>query len=439
MTPAARIEAAIYLLGKIETERRPADDIVRGWIKARRFVGGSDRRALRERVYGILRRRTRLGWHLDNENFKLSVRGLVIADVVLSDRADPSQLFDSSTHAPKTMNNAEQKLALALVGKHLEDPAMPGHVLVEIPDWLATSLKKFLGERFMAEMAALNQPAPMDLRVNLARVTREQAQKSLAKDKVKTTTTPLSPLGLRLDAHSDIARTKAFRTGLIEVQDEGSQLLSLMVGAKPGMAMLDYCAGAGGKTLALADRMGLMGGESRGRLVATDVEESRLKRMDRRLERAKLGGLIEHHVLVDGDDWHANNESAFDRVLVDAPCTGTGTWRRHPEQKKKLTQEKLAELCQTQKEILKKTAPLVKPGGRLIYATCSLLHEENEAQMVSFLKTHTDFEVINWHIVWEETIPKTPTPEAQSGHYLRLTPARHGTDGFFIAVLVRKS
>lgn len=439
MTPAARIEAAIYLLEKIDTERRPADDIVRGWIKARRFVGAKDRRALRERVYGILRRRSRLGWHLENENFKASVRGLVIADVILSDRDDPSEIFDGSTHAPKTMNNEEERLALALVGKHLEDPAMPGHVLVEISDWLANSLKKFLGERFMGEMSALNQPAPMDLRVNLARVTREQAQQSLNKDKVATSNTPLSPMGLRLAAHSDIARTKAFRTGLIEVQDEGSQLLALMTGAKSGMSVLDYCAGAGGKTLALADRMGLMGGESKGRLVASDTEESRLKRMDRRLERAKLTELIEHHVLSDGDDWHKTNEARFDRVLVDAPCTGTGTWRRHPELKKRLSEERLKELCATQADILNKTAPLVKPGGRLIYATCSLLPEENEAQMVAFLKAHTEFEVINWHIVWEEAMPKIPTPEAQRGHYLRLTPARHGTDGFFIAVLARKS
>ncbi|MCK5444366.1 MAG: RsmB/NOP family class I SAM-dependent RNA methyltransferase, partial [Rhodospirillaceae bacterium] len=285
----------------------------------------------------------------------------------------------------------------------------------------------------------LNQPAPMDLRVNLARVTREQAQQSLNKDKVATEPTPLSPMGLRLAAHSDIARTKAFRTGLIEVQDEGSQLLSLMVGAKSGMSVLDYCAGAGGKTLALADRMGLMGGESKGRLVASDTEESRLKRMDRRLERAKLTGLIEHHVLSDGDDWHADNEARFDRVLVDAPCTGTGTWRRHPELKKRLSEERLKDLCATQGEILNKTAPLVKPGGRLVYATCSLLPEENEAQMVTFLKAHTNFEVINWHIVWEEALPKIATPEAQRGHYLRLTPARHGTDGFFIAVLARKS
>ena len=440
MTPGARLEAAIELLGKIATARRPADDIVRGWIKARRFIGAKDRRAIRDRIYDILRRQNRLDWHLETNNAEATPRNRALADVVLVDRTDPSELFDGKGHAPAPLSNQEQELALALVNKHLEDPGMPGHVLVEVPGWMAPGLQRFLGERYMAEMAALNQPAPMDLRVNLARVTRDQAQKSLAKDGVNTSPTPLSPLGLRLGPHSDIARTKAFKTGLIEVQDEGSQLLALLVDTKPAMAVCDYCAGAGGKTLALADRLGLQGGAgiNKARLVACDTEESRLVRMDRRLGRAKLEKLVERHVLTADDDWAKQNEAAFDRVLVDAPCTGTGTWRRHPEQKKRLTEERLSELVAVQKDILQKAAPLVAPGGRLVYATCSILEDENEAQVTAFLEGHPGFAILPTDLVWAGTVKGVPYP-SDFGDTLRLSPASHGTDGFFISVLERQS
>ncbi|MCK5092387.1 MAG: RsmB/NOP family class I SAM-dependent RNA methyltransferase [Gammaproteobacteria bacterium] len=446
MLPAAKLEAAIYLLEKISTERRPADDIVRGWIKARRFVGGTDRRQLRERVYGILRRRMHLDWHIENAGFKPTTRMEVIADVVLVDKNNPAELFDGSKHAPKPLNDDEQKLAIKLVSAKLEDPAMPAHVLVEMPEWMTEQLKPFYGERFMEEMQALNKPAPMDMRVNLARVTREQAQKSMAKDGIKVGFTKLSPAGITLEAHSDISRTKAFRTGLIEVQDAGSQILSFLTGAKPGMAVCDYCAGAGGKTLALADRLGLQGGakENKSRLVACDTEESRLKRMDRRLDRAKLDALVDRHVIGDDNKWHDENSGAFDRVLVDAPCSGTGTWRRHPEQKNRITAERVAELTAIQDGILERAANLVKPGGRLVYATCSLLPEENEARVEKFIQAHNEYTVIPWQDAWKQAMPKTAPPkqtisQTTSSDYLRLSPAAHGSDGFFVAVLELKS
>lgn len=446
MKPAARLEAAIYLLDKISTERRPADNIVRGWIQARRFVGGSDRRKLREKVYGILRRQAHLDWHIEKSGFKPTPRMEVIADVVLVDKENPADLFDGSTHCPKPLSNDEQKLALNLVGMELEDPAMPAHVLVEMPEWISDKLKSFYGERFMEEMGALNKPAPMDLRVNLARVTAEQAQKSLRKDGVKTHLANISPACLRLEAHSDISRTKAFRTGLVEVQDAGSQLLAFLTSAKGGMAVCDYCAGAGGKTLALADRLGLQGGakESKSRLVACDSNDDRLTRMDRRLERAKLTNLIERHIISDSDDdvWESENQSTFDRVLVDAPCSGTGTWRRHPEQKKRMSDDVVFELTVTQDGILARAAKLVKPGGQLIYATCSLLPDENEVRVEKFLKNHSEFSVIPWQDAWAKAMPKTSPPEiknAISSPYLRLSPAANNTDGFFVAVLSKKS
>jgi len=443
MLPAARTEAAIYLLGKITDERRPADDIVRAWFQARRFVGSKDRRAIRERVYGVLRSINRLDWHLGDA--EKTARTRVLAAIVL-EGGDALANFDGSTHGPKPLNETEQLLVEVLTDKQLDDPAMPGHVQVELPEWLADKLKPVYGGTFMAEMMALNRPAPMDLRVALGRVSRDQAKKTLAKGGITTQLTALSPLGLRLEAHTDIARTTAFRKGFVEVQDEGSQILSLLVGAKASMNVLDYCAGAGGKTLAIADRMNLNDGASKGKLVATDIEAKRLERMDKRLARAKLGDKIERHTLGSDDTWTNDNAAAFDRVLVDAPCTGAGTWRRHPEQKKRLTETRLAELMAMQDEVLNNAAALVKPGGRMIYATCSLLAEENEHRVEAFLASHPDFEVLPIQAVWAETLKKVECPDmaretedsAPSPH-LRLTPHRHGTDGFFVAVMVRSS
>ncbi|HEY9081065.1 RsmB/NOP family class I SAM-dependent RNA methyltransferase [Magnetovibrio sp.] len=436
MLPAARTEAAIYLLGKITDERRPADDIVRAWFQARRFVGSKDRRAIRERVYGVLRALNRLDWHLGDA--EKSARTRVLAAIVL-EGGDAAANFDGSPHGPAPLNDSEQLLVDVLTGKQINDPAMPGHVQVELPEWLADKLKPVFGETFMAEMTALNQPAPMDLRVALGRVSRDQAKQALAKGGIKTDLTPLSPMGLRLEAHTDIGRTTAFRKGFVEVQDEGSQILSLLVGAKANMHVLDYCAGAGGKTLAIADRLGLTDGQSSGKLVATDVEAARLERMDKRLARAKLGDKIERHVLSDTDTWAVDHAGTFDRVLVDAPCTGAGTWRRHPEQKKRLTSERLSELMAMQSDVLNNAAPLVKPGGRLIYATCSLLAEENEQRVEAFLESHPNFQLLPIQTVWAETLKKVECPDMGESPYLRLTPYRHGTDGFFVAVMARNS
>ncbi|MBL4615847.1 MAG: RsmB/NOP family class I SAM-dependent RNA methyltransferase [Magnetovibrio sp.] len=441
MLPAARTEAAIYLLGKITDERRPADDIVRAWFQARRFVGSKDRRAIRERVYGVLRSINRLDWHLGN--VPKTARARVLAAIVL-EGGDAAQNFDGSTHGPKPLEDGEQLLADALGDKQLDDTAMPGHVQVELPEWLSDKLKTVYAGTFMAEMMTLNTPAPMDLRVALGRVPRDQAQKTIAKGGIKTYPTAISPMGLRLEAHTDIGRTQAFRKGFVEVQDEGSQILSLLVGAKAHMQVLDYCAGAGGKTLAIADRMGLTDGESKGKLVATDIEAKRLDRMDKRLSRAKLSEKIERHVLGSDENWATDNADAFDRVLVDAPCSGSGTWRRHPEQKKRLTPERLEELMGMQDDVLNKAAALTKPAapgvpaGRLIYATCSLLAEENEQRVEAFLKDHADFQLLPIADVWAQTLKNIDCPDMGESPYLRLTPHSHGTDGFFVAVLERK-
>jgi len=273
--------------------------------------------------------------------------------------------------------------------------------------------------------AALN-PAPLDLRVNLLRGTRDDARAALLAEGLETTPTPLSPWGLRIDGRRAVTSGPAFQTGLVEIQDEGSQLVAALVGATPDMRVVDWCAGAGGKTLALAMLM-----QNRGQLVACDVSAPRLEGATRRLRRAGVSN-TERHLVAPGDKWAKRRAGTFDRVLVDAPCTGTGTWRRNPDARLRLRELDLQELVPKQASILDTAARLVRPGGRLIYATCSLLPDENEAQVDAFLTRQPAFRVVPLAEAWTLEAP-LPCP----GPYLSLTPLRHGTDGFFGAVLER--
>ena len=296
----------------------------------------------------------------------------------------------------------------ARAGKGAE---MPLSVRLELPDWLMPRLQARFGARFEAEMGALSEPAPLDLRVNLLKATREQARLALREEGLEAEPTPLSPWGLRLSGRHAVTSGAAFRQGLVEPQDEGSQLVAALVDARPGMRVVDWCAGAGGKTLALAMMM-----QNRGRLIACDISAGRLANAVRRLRRAGAHN-VEHQVISAGDKWRKRHVASFDRVLVDAPCSGTGRWRRSPDARQRLSERGLAEMAERQAAILDEAAILVRNHGRLVYATCSLLTEENEAQVSAFLSRHPDF--------------------ARAGPDLVLTPAQHGTDGFYAAVLER--
>jgi len=279
-------------------------------------------------------------------------------------------------------------------------------------------------------MAGLNAPAPVDLRVNLIKTDRDGARRALAAEKVHAEPTPWSPVGLRLTERAPLSGLAAFKDGLVEVQDEGSQLAALLLGAKPGMRVVDFCAGAGGKTLALAAAM-----KNRGKLVACDTAEWRLERSGQRLRRAGVSNVERRTLSTERDPWIKRHAKSFDRVLVDAPCLGVGSWRRNPDAKWRATPNDLAELQIRQHDILASAARLVKPGGRLAYITCSLLREENEAQAERFLEEAPDFMLVPAVRAWDEAIG-TPCPAGTD--YLRLTPAQHGTDGFFVALFERK-
>jgi len=450
VTPSARAGAAIALLGVLEEQcfgpgarRRPADAVAADFFRARRFIGGGDRRAVAEHAWGVVRQRLRLDWHLARIGMPATPRLLLLAQMLLAPngangggedhgrgRQAVEAIFDGTHYGPPVLDPAERRAAAALAGRALIDPAMPDGPRFNLPDWVLPAFRQRFGDALAREAAALEGEAPVDLRANLLKGDRGRAAAMLAADGIGSTPTPLSPWGLRLPARRPITGSAAYRDGLVEVQDEGSQLIALLADARPGMRVADYCAGAAGKTLAMAASMG-----NRGKITACDTSAVRLDGAAKRLKRAGVDN-AERHLLAPGDRWAKRRAGSFDRVLVDAPCTGTGTWRRNPDARLRTQPADLAELVAVQHDILEKAAELVRPGGRLIYATCSLLPEENEGQMDRFLaRGGARFVPVPVDAVWTALLPGVAVPCA--GPWLTLSPAAQGTDGFFCAVLER--
>lgn len=432
MTPGARIAATIELLEAIGRAHPPIEPVIDGFLRARRYMGAKDRRAVLDRAFAVLRATRRLDWHVERTSGgEATPRRRVLAGLILADGLGPAEataLFSGQGYAPPPLDNAEATLAAALAGKPLDHPAMPEPVLLEHPDWLEGPLRRAFGPALKAELTALNAPAPLDLRVNTLKASREAAQAALAAEGVASDPTPISPIGLRVAGRASLPATQAFQDGLIEVQDEGSQLVALLAGVRPGQTVIDFCAGAGGKTLGLAAAMG-----GAGTLWALDVEGRFLERLAARAKRA--GVRVRAHALAAGaDPWLAAHAGTADVVLVDAPCSGTGVWRRHPAARAWLTPERLAEAIERQRTALAAAMPLVKPGGRLLYATCSVLVEENEERVAELLTAHRDFRTVTVVDAWTAALT-SPCPV--EGPCLRLSPVRTGTDGFFLAIFQR--
>jgi 16S rRNA (cytosine967-C5)-methyltransferase len=424
MTPDGQLAAAIDLLAAIEADARPADAVANSFFRNRRFIGAGDRREVSALVWGVLRARRHLGWWLEKFGAEATPRLLLGAQAIFSGMTEKkiALAFTAGRYGPPPLTEAETIVLEKFAGHTLEHPNMPDAVKYEVPDWVLPKLAAQYGPALAAEMAALGSPAPLDLRVNVLKATRDEAVAALRAEQLDARPTQFSPWGLRLAGRQSITGGKAFKDGLVEIQDEGSQIVALLVDAKPGMRVADYCAGAGGKTLAIAQMM-----KNKGHIVACDVSAPRLDGAIKRLRRAGVHN-AERHLLEPGDKWTKRQEKKFDRVLVDAPCTGTGTWRRNPDARLRLKENDLAEILPKQAMILDQAARLVKPGGRLIYATCSLLSEENEAQVAAFLARAPEF----------KRIPLgPPLPEMLHGEMLRLSPRANGTDGFFGAVMER--
>ena len=438
MTPGARVAATIELLDEIVSHsERPADLVANAYFRARRFIGGGDRRAVSDRVWSILRRYGQFAWWLERTRHPdRGGRAIVAADLMLVEGLDMPGLeamFDGGTYRPSRLDEAEYRALRQMEGHSLPHPEQPDWVRLNIQEWVAPHFKEAYGEGWGREIAALDTPPPVDLRVNRLKATVEEAREALARDGIETEPMRYAPDGLRLRRRLSVVKGEAFQNGLVEIQDEGSQLVAALVDAKPGMQIADYCAGAGGKTLAMAACM-----NNKGRVVAMDVYESRLDRSAQRLRRAGAHNVERRTIDADSRKWLKRQAGAFDRVLVDAPCTGTGTWRRNPDGRWTLEPKDLEELLPKQAVILDAASKLVKPGGGLIYATCSVLPAENEKQIAAFLERNDKFEVVPVGALWRDVIASEPPPEIDNGPYLRLSPLKRGTDGFFGAALVRK-
>ena len=433
MTPGAQVAAAIDILGTIDTGERPADDVAADYFRRRRYIGAKDRTQISNHVYTVLRHRGALDWWIGKHPVETGSRSRVLAALVMTEGWRPEAVAsccDGNRFRPPLLSKAEERLVSNLARHTLRHPEMSRAVTNDLPGWLVPNFERVFGNGLEREIAALNASAPIDLRVNVLKADRATARSALAAEGVSADPTPWSPIGLRLTERMPLGGLAAFKEGLVEVQDEGSQITALLTDPRPGMRVVDFCAGAGGKTLALAAQMA-----NRGKLVACDVSARRLERAARRSRRAGVANVERRVLKSERDKWVKRHASGFDRVLVDAPCLGTGTWRRNPGDKWRVTEEDLADLVVRQQEILGSAARLVRPGGRLVYATCSLLHEENEAQADAFLAATPGFSVVSAARAWHETIGGSVP-----GHerYLRLTPARHGTDGFFVAIFERQ-
>lgn len=429
MTPSARIASTIDLFSIVLDKHAPMDVTARDWFRARKFIGSKDRAEIADRLYRIMRHRARYQWWLEQNNLDFNARNLVITDCAFHDDKAEERLFSGGgKYAAEGLNSDEQTYLNMLAGQKIEHKDMPEAARLEIPDWALDKLKQRFGDGLEQEMLAMQEPAALDIRVNTLLTTKEQAKESLTTDKVEYEDSQYSPFGLRIKGKPYLAKTKAFHKGWVEIQDEGSQLISLLCDAKPGMRVMDYCAGGGGKTLALAAMM-----ENKGSIVAADIDKRRLEKGKKRYRKAGVHN-VEMKPLEDEQvkKWFKRQKETFDVVLVDAPCSSSGTWRRNPDIRWHFYGPSLDEILTLQTQILEKVAKCVKPGGKLVYATCSLFTQENEEQVERFLSSHPDYSLIPLSKAWPlDTMP--PCGEDM----MRLSPGQHNTDGFFTAVLQR--
>jgi 16S rRNA (cytosine967-C5)-methyltransferase len=429
VSPAARLQATLDLMHEIRSVARPADAVGSAWFRNRRHIGGKDRAVILDLSSALLRHQARIEWWLGRHGCPNTPRNGLLAWLALNWGMTPDEvrgLFNGGRSAPGILTDPERRLVAKLQGCTIDHPAMPEEVRVECPPWAAEPLRRRFQDSFGREMAACLTAAPLDLRVNPLKTTRTVMLSALRTLGFTAEASPMAPYGIRVKERPSLAELPMLKNGEVEIQDEGSQIVAMLVEARPGERVVDFCAGAGGKTLALAAQMA-----NKGRVIACDVSAGRLKRAAERFRNAGLHNIETRLLTSETDRWVKRHKGRFDRVLVDAPCTGTGTWRRNPDARWRSLGSGLETLLPLQARILASAARLVKPGGRLVYATCSLLSEENEAQVDAFLAKHSAFRVVPLR----ETAPNV-SASAHPDH-LSLTPARNDTDGFFAAVMQR--
>lgn len=403
MQKAAQYQAVLELLAEIFQDKFPADNIINAYMRERKYIGSKDRRFITETVWKIIRNRRKLEFDAGSND----VRKMLM--VYLQDE-DLDLIFGNGEYAPAALTKEEKNWL-----KHKNEEVYPADVEAECPKWLFEKIKD------MALLKSLNEPATADLRINAG--CRGDVLDKLRGEGLFFAPTVYSPIGIRSTERVNLNNCIAYKEGLIEVQDEASQLAAVLSDVKPEHKVIDYCCGAGGKTLTISFLM-----QGKGKIYIHDINKNRLEAIKERAERLNVKN-IETVSGVRDDDY-------YDHFIVDAPCSGTGTWRRSPDAKFRLTPEKLRELNQTQAEILETAYAHTKSGGRIVYITCSILREENEEIIEAFKSCHRDMKHFNLKNLWQSKLD-APYP-CVNENYLRFSPLTTGTDGFFFTVLVKE-
>jgi 16S rRNA (cytosine967-C5)-methyltransferase len=424
MRLGGRLAAAIEVLEDMERRHRPAADALKDWGLSHRFAGAGDRAAIGNIVYDALRRKRSAGWLLDAETPRAWGFGALMLEWDRGAEAINAAL-DGDKFAPPPLSEAELAAISARDLAHAPDA-----VRADAPDWCAPLLEQAFGPDWVEEAAALAARPPLDLRANTLLSTRDQVLAELT----NALPTRLAPHGIRIPPidgdgrHPNVQVEPAFQKGWFEIQDEGSQVAALLAGAEPGMQVLDFCAGAGGKTLSLSASMA-----NRGQIFAYDSEKARLAPIFDRLRRAECRNV---QVIANAPQL-SPLEGQMDLVLIDAPCTGSGTWRRRPDAKWRLAPRQLDVRLNEQATILDAASRYVKPGGRIAYVTCSVFPEENQRQVEGFLARHGDFSAADHAALWETALPGHASAALVGANGVVMTPRLSGTDGFFFASLRR--
>lgn len=410
---ASRISITVSAIRTVLPLQYPADSILRRFFRENHTPGITDRAFIAEAVFGILRHR----FFLESLMETVTPRALLLAYLVKFQGTNLRELKD-------VVSEAEAKWLAKVKAVTLDSQSLS--IQAEFPAWLVEALQKFMPDADILTLGrSLQQPAPLDLRVNTISAKRDEVLTTLSEAGIEAVATPYSPIGIRIVGRPAINRHPLFLSGKIEVQDEGSQLLGYLLAPRRGEMIVDFCAGAGGKTLLLGALM-----NSKGRIYAFDTSEKRLNNLKPRLKRSGLSNLHPQLIANENDLKVKRLAGKIDRVLVDAPCSGLGTLRRNPDLKWRQSQQSIQELKQKQAAILTAAARLLKPGGRLVYATCSFLSEENQEIIENFLSCHPQFSLLNCsQLLSQQKI------QLDTGEFLQLSPHQHHTDGFFAAAL----
>lgn len=412
----ARFRETALLLAEVLRFEHPADAVISHFFRERPKLGAADRAWLAETVYSIIRRKASLEHGLNPVTPRLLLARWMTQVQGLSVRALSDLLKSDEQEALKQAKQQSGSLTPA--------------ARLDWPQWLYDKLQPLYQDEGLVRLGqALQQSAPLDLRINPLLTTRDEVLQAFAQQGIAAEATPYSPLGVRLKDKIALQKNPLFLSGKVEVQDEGSQLLGLLLEPKRQDMVVDFCAGAGGKTLLLGALM-----NSQGRIYAFDVSEKRLNNLKPRLKRSGLSNITPQRIASEADSKIKRLAGKIDRVLVDAPCSGLGTLRRNPDLKWRQNPQSVEELTQKQTAILNAAARLPKPGGRLVYATCSLLQDENEQIVQQFLQQHPDYQLVPADATLQHL-----HIDLHTGNYLRLNPSEHNTDGFFAAILERKT